>query len=139
MSVLLFLLLNSMYSSSQEVGFEEKLGNSIPADVYLADENGKDVRLGDYIDRPVVLNFVFFGCHGICDTLMASVASLLDKMELTPGKDFRVLTISFDEKDNPSHAKEKKTLFSGTMKKKIDEDGWKFLTGNPESIKTITQ
>ena len=65
----------------KDVGFDQKLGESIPLDLVFKDEAGKDVRLSQYFGkRPVVLSLVYFNCPMLCgmttDGLVRSVRAL---------------------------------------------------------------
>ena len=82
-----------------EVGVIEKLNQYIPMDARLIDENGDTVVIGDLIDKPTILNFVYYRCPGICSPLMEGLANVMDQSDLVPGKDYQALTISFDPRE----------------------------------------
>ena len=52
--------------------------------------------IGDLIDRPTILNFVYYRCPGICSPLMDGLSDAMDNTDLVLGEDYRALTISFD-------------------------------------------
>jgi protein SCO1/2 len=54
------------------------------------------------------------------------------------GKDYNVLTISFDPKDTPSIALDKKRNYLEIIKKDYHEESWRFLTGDDENINKLT-
>ncbi len=121
------------------IGLEEKLGVNVPLDLTFRDEQGQTVVLRDLVRRPTLVCFVYYGCPGICTPLLTDLAELLDRTKLTPGKDFDVLTVSFDVRDNPETAALKKKSYRNLVKKRpIAEDSWKFLTGDEENIQRIT-
>ena len=120
-----------------EVGIIEHLGDTIPMELEFLNEQNDTVTLGQLIDKPTVFSFVYFDCPGLCSPLLDGVADVVSKTDLQIGEDYDVITISFNTKDTPAKAKEKKKNFV----QKIGEehrDAWKYLTGEQENIKTIT-
>ena len=85
--------------SNVEIGIVEHLDEYIPDSIFLINEKNETVRLKDVINLPTVINFVYFRCPGICSPLMEAIADVMDKSDLVPGKDYQVLTISFDPRE----------------------------------------
>lgn len=130
---------SSTTTTPPEVGVTEHLGDIIPLNTPLIDENGKTVLLQSFIDKPVILNLVYYRCASICGPIMAGVASLIDRLQLVLGRDYRVVTISFNDQETFELAAKKKENFLKTIQKKVDPTQWSFLTGTPVSIKAITE
>ncbi len=122
-----------------EVGIIEKLGDFIPTDVFFYDETGDSVALKDLIDKPTILSFVYFRCPTICPRMLAELSLLLEKIDLTPGTDFNLITISFDPTDAPANAADKKMNFMKSIQRPIPETAWRFLTGDINNIARITE
>jgi protein SCO1/2 len=55
------------------------------------------------------------------------------------GKDYDVLTVSFDPRDTPQAAAEKKQEWLRALDKGNDRQSWHFLTGNQNAIQALTQ
>ena len=125
-------------SADAEVGIDEKLGDTVPLDLEFLDENGNPVTLGDLIDGPTVLSLVYFKCPGICGPLMGGVADVIEKMDMVPGTDYRVLTISFDPSETPDLARRKKATYFKVVRRPLGEDGWRFLTGDAAAVDALT-
>jgi len=121
-----------------QVGIDEHLGQVVPMDLTFRSEDGKQVRLGDLIDRPTVVALVYYSCPGICTPLLTGLAEAVNKVKDTPGKDYRVITISFDPEDTPKLAAEKKRNYLHLVNRSFPSDGWTFLTGSQQSIDRIT-
>jgi protein SCO1 len=120
------------------VGIVEKLGNYVPMETDLLDESGNLVQLKSIINKPTIITFVYYECPGICSPLLTEVASVIDKMDLVLGKDYQVVTISFDHTERPELAQEKKDNYLAEIKKKVDPNGWRFLTGDSVNIYRLT-
>lgn len=130
--------LRSDDTSRSQVGIDEKLSQQVPLDLQFMDENGRPVSLKQLITKPTLLTLVYYKCPGICSPLMNGVASVVDKMDLEAGKDFNIVTISFNPREDYVMAKEKKANYLDMMKKKIPAESWRFLTGDSASIAKIT-
>ena len=76
--------------SSMDVSIDEKLGQQVAMDVILKDENANDITLRRLIDKPTILIFNYFRCAGICPVLFSNLAEIVNRMQLEPGKDYRV-------------------------------------------------
>lgn len=125
-----------------EIGIVEHLDAFLPDSISLINEAGEQVWLAYLIDKPTVLNFVYFRCPGICSPLMEGVADVMDRSDLVPGKDYQVLTISFDPGETIDLGVRKKTNYLNLMnnKQKVEEakTGWKFFVSDSASIIHIT-
>lgn len=121
-----------------QVGVDEKLGTVIPLDLSFLDEYGKPVTLRSLVNKPTIFTLVYYRCPGICSPLLNGVVSVIDKMDLEPGKDYNIVTISFNPKEDYIMASEKKANYLNGLKKKIPAESWRFLTGDSASIAKIT-
>lgn len=124
-----------------EIGVVEHLDSYLPDSILLVNEEGKEVWLKDVIDKPTVINFVYYRCPGICSPLMEAVAGVMDKSDLVPGKDYQVLTISFDPTETIELGIRKKANYLNLMdvKKEEAKTGWLFFTSDSASIARATQ
>ena len=124
----------------REIGFDQKLGEVIPLDAVFKDETGRSVRLGDYFGkRPVVLNLVYYDCPMLCTVSLSGLASALDVLSFLPGREFELVTVSFEPKEAPALAAAKKKTYLARYKRPGAEAGWHFLTGDREPIGRITK
>lgn len=121
----------------EEVGINEKLGATIPLDLELKDEEGRSVTLRQLIDKPTILTLNYFRCAGICTPQLGGVAEVLNRTEAVPGRDFQVLTVSFDERDEPEVAAQKRTNYLGEIKRPFPPAAWRFLTGPGATTKAL--
>ncbi|NQU42020.1 SCO family protein [bacterium] len=125
-------------SSAAKVGIDEQVGEVVPGQITFADENGKPVIFGDLIDKPTILVLVYFECPAICGPLLNGVMSLVDEMDLAPGKDYQIVAVSFNEREDSEMAARKQQNFLSALKKDVPPSAWRFLTGNPDNIATLT-
>jgi protein SCO1 len=122
----------------QEVGIDEKLGQLIALDTALRDEGGKPVTLRSLIDKPTVLSLNYFRCAGICTPQLGGMAEVFDQTQAEPGKDFQVITVSFDPRDTPEIATQKHADYVHEIKRPFPQSAWRFLTGEAAATKALT-
>lgn len=134
---------NGLPQTLQTVGIEQKLGSQIPLDAVFKDENGKEVRLSEYFGKgkPVVLALVYFECPMLCNEVLNGLTGSLKGVSFDAGRDFEIVAISFDARENekPDLAKNKKASYLTKYERKGAENGWHFLTGTQEQIDKVTQ
>lgn len=122
------------------VQFDEHLGETLPAEIILRDEAGQPVRLGDLLDRPTLLNFVYFDCPGVCTPLLNEIADVLGKTDLDPrSQPFQLLTVSFEPRDTPRIAAEKRANYLALLSRPLPPATWRFLTGDAEQLARLTR
>ncbi|MGQ8337645.1 SCO family protein [Sunxiuqinia sp. A32] len=126
-------------SDDPEIGVVEHLDEFLPTDIYIVGEDSQKVVLTDLIDKPTILNFVYFRCPGICSPLMEGIAEVMDRSDLMPGEDYQVLTISFDPTEGLELATRKKTNYLNLVNNKDQiAKGWKFFVSDSASIVKAT-
>lgn len=154
-NLILVLLIFSLSGSSQnqavinpaanaddvEIGVVEHLDEFLPDSISLVNEKGEQVWLADVIDKPTIINFVYYRCPGICSPLMEAVAGVMDKSELVVGKDYQVLTISFDPRETIDLGIRKKESYLGLLSQEKAEEaknGWLFFVSDSASVLKAT-
>jgi protein SCO1/2 len=142
-TLLLLILVSFLPLSGQqkkgEIGVEEKLGQSVPMDLNLIDEEGDSLKLSEIIEKPTILSLVYYRCAGMCPRILMGLVDVLEKLDLEPGKDFQVLTVSFDDRDTPKMAKEKKKNYLGALRREFPQDAWRFFVADSITIQALTQ
>ena len=124
----------------KNVGIQQNLNQQIPPDLVFTDDLGRNVRLGDYFGKkPLILNFVYYGCPMLCGEALSGLESTLRVLKFDLGKEFEVITISFDPKDTPETAAKKKDQFLRRYNRPGAERGWHFLVGQPAAIEAVTK
>ena len=122
------------------VGIKQNLNQQVPDGLVFTDDLGRQVKLGDYFGKkPIILNLVYFTCPMLCGEELAGMESALRVLKFDVGKEFDVITISFDPKDTPEAAAKKKEQILRRYKRSGAEQGWHFLVGQQESIDAVTK
>lgn len=120
------------------IGINEKLGQVIPLDLTFHDENGNPVSLKQLIHTPTILAPVYYHCPNVCSLLLQKLADALNRLPAEPDKEYRVISFSFDEREKPSLALEKKKMYLNMIEKPFPQNAWRFLTGDRENIRKLT-
>src|SRR6202047_2428703 len=123
----------------RNVGFEPPLNGQIPLELGFRDESGRDVHLGDYFGRkPVLLALVYYGCPMLCNQVEQGVVGSLKMLSFNAGREYEVVFVSFDPRETPGMAAQKKVSALSHYDRVDTASGWHFLTGTKESIDSIT-
>jgi protein SCO1/2 len=124
----------------EEVTFRQQLDSMLPLDAAFVDDRGRPVTLGQYFGqgRPVLLAFVYFQCPMLCTQVMNGLSSALKAMPFAAGEDFEVVLVSFDPRDTPAIAAEKKRAHLEYWSTGHDADSWHLLSGDEASIRRAT-
>lgn len=123
----------------REIGFDQKLDSPLPMETRFKNELGREVRIGEYFgQKPVVLAFVYYDCPMLCTQIISSLTSTLRTMSLAAGQDFEIVMVSFDPRETPAMAAQKKAEYLARYGREGAERGWHFLTGSDASIRALT-
>jgi protein SCO1/2 len=122
-----------------KIAIDQKIGQTIPLDLPFTDETGRSVRLGDFFGkRPVILALVYYECPMLCTQVLNGLVTALGVMNFEPGKEFDVVAVSFNPKEGPGLAAQKKANYLERYGRPHTAHGWHFLTGSEESIARLT-
>lgn len=124
---------------SDNVGFEQRMGSQVPLDATFVDEQGAEVRLGQFFTagQPVILVMNYYECPMLCSFVREGVLAALQQVTLTAGRDFQVVNISIDPLETPMLAANVKALTMQRYARPGAESGWHFLTGSEEQIRRV--
>jgi protein SCO1/2 len=128
-----------------DVKIDEHVGAPLPLDLVFRNERNEEVTLGDCINgKPTILVLAYYRCPMNCTDVLNG---LVDALRAFPpgfdvGNQFNVVVVSFDPKEQPALAADKKKAYLADYTRGRDvptaEAGWFFLTGRRESIKRLT-
>ncbi len=123
----------------KDVGFDQRLNEQVPLDLVFRDETGRAVRLGDYFGgKPVILSLVYYNCTTLCPMILDGLVRSLTPVSFDIGKQFNMLTVSFDPRETPAQAAGKKAEYVRRYHRPGAADGWHFLTGDEAAIRRLT-
>jgi protein SCO1/2 len=121
-----------------KIRIDQKLNQQIPLDLPFVAEDGREVRLGDYFGkRPVILALVYYECPMLCTQVLNGLVSALGVMNFEPGREFDVIAVSFNPREGPGLASQKKAAYMERYGRPHTAGGWHFLTGPETSIAAL--
>lgn len=124
----------------ENVGIEQRLDSQVPPDLTFRDETGQTVKLGDYFGKkPLILNLVYYNCTMLCGEALAGLSGAMRLVKFDVGKEFEVVTVSFDPRETPEIAAAKKKDYVKRYGRPGADTGWHFLTGPAESVNALTK
>lgn len=123
-----------------QVGMEQRIGQPVPLDLPFVDETGAAVTLGDYFGtRPVVLALVYYECPMLCTQVLNGLVTAIGVINFDVGREFDVVVVSFNPKEGPGLAAQKKAAYVERYGRPQTAGGWHFLTGSASSIARLTE
>jgi protein SCO1/2 len=133
---------NDVPFALRNIGIDQRLNEQVPLDLNFRDETGRSVRLGDYFGtRPVVVSLVYYNCPKLCNLVLNGLVGGLKTLPYTVGKEFDVVTVSFDPRESAADAAAKKQLVQHDYGRPADaasfDAGWHFLTGDKAAIDAL--
>ena len=127
----------------QDVRIEQKLDQQLPLDLVFRDESGQQVKLGQFFgNKPVVLSLVYYDCPMLCTQVLNGMVTSFRVLPFQIGKEFDVVTVSFDPRETSALAAAKKKIYVEYLPEKMRagaQSGWHFLTGDQDSIDKLTE
>ncbi len=124
----------------KHVGVEQKIGAVLPLDLSFTDEAGAPVTLGSYFgDKPVILSLVYYDCPMLCTEVLNGLNRSLAPLNYSIGQEFEVITVSFDPRETPTLASQKKAVYTQRYGRPGTAEGWHFLTGDAPAIDALTE
>jgi protein SCO1/2 len=125
----------------KDVGIDQRLGQQVPLDLAFRDDTGRSVTLGEYFgkDKPVVFAPVYYECPMLCTMTLNGLVRAMRAMKLSAGRDYTVVTFSFDSRETPDLAAGKRKSYLEAYRRDGAEAGWHFLTGSEAAIRRLTQ
>lgn len=121
------------------VGLTERLDAEVPLSLSFVDEAGVSAPLSRWFEpgRPVILTLNYYRCPMLCTLVLNGLVQALKEVDLEPGRDYRVVTVSIDPRETPQLAKAKKQSYLESLGRAGAEDAWRFLTGREEAIRAL--
>jgi protein SCO1 len=120
------------------IGIDQQLNQPIPLDTLFRDEQGNLVPLGKFFHtRPVLLVPMYYQCPMLCSQVLSAMVAGLRPLSIAPGKDFDIVSISFNPADTSADAVKNREFYSHRYSTRRGTAGWHFLTGSDDSIHAV--
>ena len=124
----------------ERIGIDQRLNEQIPLDLSFTDEQGQPVELKQYFGaKPVVLTLVYYECPMLCTQVLNGLVRSLRMLPFEMGRDYEVVTLSFDPREKPPLAAAKKAEYAKVYGKPGTEAGWHFLTCTQDQIELLAK
>ena len=136
--LMLVFITHPVFATDGRVELVEKLGDKIPLQLDFIDSTGSVASLEQLIDRPTLMVPVFYDCRNVCNMLLGRLSAVLPDLKMEPGKDYNVITFSFDPLETPEMAAHSKQTFLTATQVDYPPEAWRFVTGTQENILQLT-
>ena len=117
----------------------EQLNAKVPLQASFLDQDGKPVRLGDFLGKgkPVVLALVYYECPMLCGLILGGMARGMKETGLELGRDYTALSISFDPRERAAQAFVRQKHYLQSFDKADRKDVWPFLVGQEKESRSV--
>jgi protein SCO1 len=118
------------------IGVEEHYGETVPLDLTFTNSEGRTVRFGDYFreNKPVLFVLAYYECEMLCNLVLNSLSNGIQQVNLQPGEDYQIVTVSIDPDETSELAAGKQFRYIDSLGDKVKSGGWEFLVGNAPQI-----
>jgi protein SCO1 len=124
--------------SEKNVGIDQHLNQQVTLSLPMRDEEGRNVTLGDYFgNRPVILVMAYYECPNLCTMIMNGVFSAMGVLPFVAGKDYDVVSVSFNPHETSALAKQKKDSYLAGYRQTEHAGGYHFLTADEPAIEQL--
>ena len=125
----------------QGVDVVEHLAERVPEALTFHDQDGKAVKLGDYLHGgvPVILTFNYSSCPMLCSLQLTAFVDGLKQLDFAAGKEFRIVTVLLDPKETQETAHRFRARYLSKYARPGSEPGWTFLTGTDHNIRELAR
>jgi protein SCO1 len=124
--------------NTDAIGIDQHLGEQIPLDLFFRDEHDKEVTLGGCVGgKPTVLVLAYYRCPQMCTLVLNDLLDALKAIPADVGDQFNVVVVSFDPKDKPAIAYDKRNNYLQAYGRAGADKGWYFLTGEEREINEL--
>lgn len=125
----------------QQLKIQEQLGETLPGDIMLTNEQGEQVPVSSYFEsgKPILISLVYYNCPSMCSLILNGVADVVDKLRWNPSEEYEILTISIDPSEGHEFAAQQKQSYVNRINRPGLEEGWHFMTASQESIDRLQE
>ncbi len=120
---------------SEKEAYFQAIDKPVTPQFELVNASGELIKLSDYEEKIVILNFIFANCVGVCPLHSARIADIQEKINTTPMRDLvQFVSITTDPVNDVGSALEEYGKTHG-----FNPLNWVFLTNKPDNSKDFTR
>lgn len=126
---------------AQGIGVTQNLGDKLPLSLDFEDDENRFIKLGQLFDnnRPVLLSFNYSNCPKICVVQLQNLATELQNIDLVPGRDFEIVSVSLDPTEQSQQLADTKAKYVAAYGDISSTNGWHFLRGSKSNINALAE
>lgn len=119
------------------VGVDEKTGAMLDLRGQWVNGKGDPANLEEILDLPTLLIPAYYHCPKSCSFLLAAMAAAVRDLDLFPVLEYRVVSISISDDENPTHAALAKAQYYKILGEGYPDAAWPFLVGDKASVAAL--
>ena len=132
--------LNVPSAMTGKVGFDQKIGSSLPPQAFFTNSDGQGMSLRDAMGttKSAVLALVYYGCPHLCKLTTEGVIQAISSLRLLPDSDFKVFFVSFDPRDTRDTADKARKRALKMLGSPELREAVSFWVGDQKNIDLVT-
>ena len=127
----------------EQANIVERLDTLLDLNLRFRDQHGNVRSLSSLFinERPLILAPVYFECPRLCKLTQASLARSLNAIELEIGREYKVVSFSFDPEEPAELAAKRAEKYHALLKNSsgAKNGGWDFLVGEKSQTEALTK
>ena len=120
------------------IAVDEHLGERIPLDLPFTEASGRRVTLREVTaGKPTVLVLAYVRCSMLCSLVLRGVARAVAALDLEPGRDYHLVTVSIDPEEEASAAAARRSELVASLGRPVAGSAWTYLVGAERPIQQL--
>ncbi len=124
------------------IDVEEHLESVVPSGLSFKNDAGKTVLYDELVkgDLPTILTLNYSDCPMLCSLMLNALVKSMRQVDLTLGKDYRIVTVSLDPKESVERALDTKNKYLRAYgRPETPRNGWTVLTGSDANVHAVAK
>ncbi len=123
----------------KKIDIKDRLGEYIPLQKEFINSSGDTIALARFFNRgkPVILVLAYYKCPMLCGYVLNGLAQTAPLINLKPGKDYYILTLSISPNETASLAAQKQATYLNLIDASPADSAWRFFVGKEDNIRAI--
>lgn len=120
----------------------EHLEAHVPSALSFTDEQGRPVLYDEVVrgQLPTILTLNYSDCPMLCSLQLNGLVGAMKQLDLTLGRDYRVVTVSIDPQETSESAHRTRARYLAQYgRASSGGSGWSFLHGSEGNIRAVAQ
>lgn len=137
--ILSLVVLTHLTGQEESFGLTEKLGEYLPEEISVLNEDSVEVDLMDMVNKPTLLVFVYYHCPSLCPKMLDGITELVNFSKALPGNEYQIFVVSIDHNESSQLSNSAKSHYTEKITKPITPYFLRFFTADSLSLMKLSE